>query len=68
MNWQGQTILSPLTKGGNLPFRKLCVSFGAQITVSEMAYARQLLRKSKSELALLRRHESESCFGVQLVV
>ncbi|MHC4514162.1 MAG: tRNA-dihydrouridine synthase family protein [Planctomycetota bacterium] len=66
MEWCNRTILSPLTKGGNLPFRRLCVDFGAEITVSEMAYARQIVRGSRSELALLRKHESERCFGVQL--
>lgn len=58
--------LAPLTKGGNLPFRRLCVDFGARLTMSEMAYSRQLLRRSRSEHALLRKHESETCFGVQL--
>lgn len=66
MNWHGQTILAPLTKGGNLPFRRLCVDLGAEVTTSEMAYARQVNRRSKSELALLRKHTSEPCFGVQL--
>jgi tRNA-dihydrouridine synthase 3 len=66
MNWQGQTILAPLTKGGNLPYRRLCVEFGAEITTSEMAYARQINRRSRAELALLRKHPSEMCFGVQL--
>ena len=65
MNWQGKTILAPLTKGGNLPFRRLCVDFGAGITTSEMAYARQVNRRSRAELALLRKHPSEECFGVQ---
>ena len=66
MNWQGHTILAPLTKGGNLPFRRLCVDFGAEITTSEMAYARQVNRRNRAELALLRRHPSEPVFGVQL--
>lgn len=66
MNFAGHVILGPLTKGGNLPFRRLCVEFGARVTMSEMAYARQVVRRSKSELALLRKHDSEACFGVQL--
>lgn len=66
MDWHGHAILAPLTKGGNLPFRRLCVDFGAQVTMSEMAYARQVKRGSRSELALLRKHGSETCFGVQL--
>ena len=60
MDWHGHAILAPLTKGGNLPFRRLCVDFGAEITMSEMAYARQVNRRSRSELALLRKHESEA--------
>ncbi len=66
MDWHGHTILAPLTRGGNLPFRRLCVTLGARVTVSEMAYAKQLARGSGSELALIRKHESETCFGVQI--
>lgn len=66
MDWHGHTILAPLTRGGNLPFRRLCVSLGARVTVSEMAYAKQLARRSGSELALIRKHATETCFGVQI--
>jgi tRNA-dihydrouridine synthase 3 len=68
LDFRDQVLLAPLTKGGNLPFRRLCVDFGAVITCSEMAYARQLVRGKRSEFALLRKHESETCFGVQLAV
>lgn len=66
MNFVGQRILAPLTKGGTLPFRRLCVEFGAEVTLSEMAYARQIKRRTRAEMALLKSHESEAAFGVQL--
>jgi tRNA-dihydrouridine synthase 3 len=66
MNFRGSVLLSPLTKGGNLPFRRLVLDYGAEITTSEMAYARQVVRRSRSELALLRKHPDETCFGVQI--
>ena len=66
MDFRGQVFLAPLTKGGNLPFRRLCLAHGCTVTMGEMAYAYQVVRRSKSELALLRRHPDETCFGVQL--
>jgi tRNA-dihydrouridine synthase 3 len=64
---KGCVVLAPLTRGGNLPFRRFCVeAFGAQVTVSEMAYARYLVKGESRERALLRKHSSEKCFGVQL--
>lgn len=64
--WQDDILLAPLTKGGNLPYRRLCVDFGARVTCSEMAYGHLLLKGKPREMALLRHHESETDFGVQI--
>ncbi len=58
--------LAPMAMGGNLPYRRLCREFGAEMTCSEMVLAHKLVKGSRRELPLLRRHESESPFGIQL--
>ncbi len=63
----GAVVLGPMTKGCNLPYRRLCVELGARITMSEMTVARRLKQKRRGEFALIRRAPDEPCFGVQFV-
>lgn len=63
---RGKMILAPLTRGGNLPFRRLCADFGMDASVSEMIYARSLLRGDAVEQARIRRSINEPLFGVQI--
>ncbi|MFH1843979.1 MAG: tRNA-dihydrouridine synthase family protein [bacterium] len=65
-NFTGKIALAAMATGGNLPYRRLCREFGADLTCSEMIMADKLKRGSRSELPLLRSHESETSFGIQL--
>ena len=62
----GALVMAPMTKGSNLPYRRLCVELGARVTISEMTVARRLKQKRKGEFALIRKFEGEPFFGVQL--
>lgn len=62
----GALVMAPMTKGSNLPYRRLCVELGARVTMSEMTVARRLKQKRKGEFALIRRAPDEPFFGVQL--
>lgn len=67
LNFSRAKIVSPLTTVGNLPYRRLMKTLGADVTYSEMALALPLLQGTKPEWALPKAHSSEySGFGVQL--
>lgn len=52
-------MLAPLTTQGNMPYRRLCVDLGCQVTWSEMAMGMPLIQGERGEWALMKAHESE---------
>lgn len=62
----GALVMAPMTKGSNLPYRRLCQELGADVTMSEMVVVRRLKQRHRGEFALIQRAPDERCFGVQL--
>lgn len=63
--FRDRVAMAPMALGGNLPYRRLCREFGAQLTCSEMVVADKLVKGG--ERPLLRHHDSEDgAFGIQL--
>jgi tRNA-dihydrouridine synthase 3 len=59
-------VMAPMTKGSNLPYRRLAAELGARVLFSEMVVARRLKQRRRAEFALVRRAPGEPCFAVQL--
>ncbi|WFD36250.1 tRNA-dihydrouridine(47) synthase [NAD(P)(+)] [Malassezia cuniculi] len=66
LHWKGELYLAPLTTTGNLPFRRLCASFGSEIHCGEMGLGESYLSGHASEWSLVRRWDGERIFGTQV--
>lgn len=67
LNLKNSKIVSPLTTVGNLPYRRLMKTLGADVTYSEMALSVPLLQGTNAEWALPKAHKTEfPGYGVQI--
>jgi tRNA-dihydrouridine synthase 3 len=64
--FRNRLVMAPMSRGTDLPFRRLAAEWGAEVCCGEMAYAHKVARRKRSEMVLLRRHRDEKIFGVQL--
>jgi tRNA-dihydrouridine synthase 3 len=55
LDFKGKLWMAPLTTVGNLPFRRIAVENGCDITVSEMGLSQEFLSGNANEWSLVRR-------------
>jgi len=65
LDFRGKLYMAPLTTVGNLPFRRLCVENGLDITCSEMGLAQEFLTGNANEWSLVRRY-AFSPFAIEI--
>ena len=64
--FRGKLVMAPMSRGTDLPFRRLLAEQGAEVCVGEMAYAHKVAKRDRAEMPLVRRHPDERVYGVQL--
>ena len=42
--FRGRLVMAPMTRGTDLPFRRLATEWGAEVCVGEMAYAHKVVK------------------------
>lgn len=64
--FRGRLVMAPMSRGTDLPFRRLAAEWGAAVCLGEMAYAHKVAKRDRSEMPLIRRHPAERLFGAQI--
>jgi len=64
--FEGALVMAPMSRGTDLPFRRLCAEWGATVALGEMAYAHKVTGRERGDRPLLRRSPHERIFGAQL--
>ncbi|KXS16943.1 FMN-linked oxidoreductase [Gonapodya prolifera JEL478] len=66
VSFRHKTYLEPPTTVGNLPFRRICVSYDCDVTCSEMAMCSRLLACEAPEWSLMKRWRERSALVFSL--
>ncbi len=62
----GPLVLAPIAGFTDSPFRKICVSHGCGLTMTELISAEGIVRKNKKTMDLLKFTEEERPFAIQI--